>query len=238
MIRERKLSLTKFFLPSILLFGFFLHSCNTKLPDGKRDETVTFFDTPKDDVLPYFRGKDLEPFWKKKEEIPPDARGVDSFSFIDQNDRTVTQDILKKKITVVSFFFAKCHGICPNIIRNLKHVQEKYGTDPGVQILSFSVTPDLDTPAELRKFAGEKGILSEKWTLLTGDREKIFRIGRSTFQADTDAASDKVSEKDFVHSERIYLIDGNLRFRGVYNGNKMDSVETLIQDIKVLEKKG
>lgn len=238
MTLEKKLNLTKTFLLLLFSLGILIQSCETKLPDGKRDPGVTHFDTPRNDALPYFRGKDLEPFWKKKEEIPPDARGVGAFSFIDQNDRTVTQEILKKKITIVSFFFAKCHGICPNIVRNLKHVQDEYGKDSEVQILSFSVTPDLDTPSELRKFAGEKGILPEKWTLLTGEREKIFQIGRNTFQADTDAASDKASEKDFVHSERIYLIDGDLRFRGVYNGNKRDSVETLIQDIKLLEKKG
>lgn len=238
MKQERKPSLIKLLLSGFSFFIFFLQSCETNLSEGNRDASLTHFDTPRDDSLPYYRGKDLEPFWKLNLDSPVDARRVDAFSFIDQNDRRVTQEIFHSKITVVSFFFSKCHGICPNIVRNLRHVQEVYGKDPKIQIVSFSVTPDLDSPEELRKFAGERGILSEKWTLLTGDREKIFHLGRNTFQADTDAASDKLSEKDFVHSERIFLIDSNLRFRGIYNGNRADSVETMIQDIKVLEKKG
>ncbi len=159
---------------------------------------------------------------------------MDSFLFKNQLGKEIDQNHLQNKISIVSFFFARCHGICPNIIRNLKFVQSAYQKDNLVQIVSFSVTPDLDTPEELQKFADQRGIYITKWNLLTGDREKIFQIARNTFQADTNTTN-KNPDKDFVHSEQIFLIDSNLNFRGIYNGNKGESVETLMKDIEILK---
>jgi len=220
----------------IIISIFF--SCNDNQKEGNRDKNLTHFDKPRNDILPYFRGKDFEPYWVENGKVTYESRKVDFFEFINQKDEKFGRDNLKNKVTVISFFFARCHGICPNIVRNIKFVQSEYSNDPNVQIVSFSVTPDLDTPPELRKFAGEKGIIDSKWSLLTGEREKIFELARNTFQADTDAATKKVEDKDFVHSERVYLIDKNLNFRGVYNGNKGASIQTLIDDIKILEKEG
>ncbi len=236
---QPKSSTTKYIFPILFVIFLLFIACNGENKEqGNRDKTVTFFDEPKKEVLPFFRGNDFEPFWPKERSIPYGARKVEYFAFINQNDESFGRDNLKNKIVVVSFFFARCHGICPNIVRNLKFVQSEYGKDTNVQIISFSVTPDLDTPAELRKFAGEKGILDSKWTLITGERDKIFELARNTFQADTDAATKKVEDKDFVHSERVYLIDKNLNFRGIYNGNKIESIQTLIEEIKILEKEG
>jgi protein SCO1 len=233
-----KLIIKDIFHYFIIILLLFSYSCSDTQQEGKRDKSLTFFDKPKNETLPFFRGKDFEPYWTEKGKVSYESKKVDFFEFTNQRDEKFGIENLKNKLTVVSFFFARCHGICPNIVRNIKFVQNEYSNDPNVQIISFSVTPDLDTPSELRKFAGEKGIIDSKWSLLTGEREKIFEIARNTFQADTDAATKKVEEKDFVHSERVFLIDKNLNFRGVYNGNKGDSIQTLIEDIKILEKEG
>ena len=36
-----------------------------------------------------------------------------AFSFLDQRGRTITQDSLRGKIVVVSFFFTSCPTVCP-----------------------------------------------------------------------------------------------------------------------------
>ncbi|TGL92440.1 SCO family protein [Leptospira congkakensis] len=203
--------------------------------DGEKDSKLTFFDTPKKDTLPYFRGRDLESFWMDKNLKPSDARKVDTFTFKNQLDENISESHFKDKVTIVSFFFAKCHGLCPNIIRNLKFVQSEIAKSKDIQIVSYSVTPDLDTPPELKKFAEEKGIHSRYWNLVTGDREEIFKIARNTFQADTNTTN-KNATKDFVHSEQIFLIDKDLYFRGIYNGNRSESIKTMLEDIKILTK--
>ncbi|MCW7494569.1 SCO family protein [Leptospira sp. 2 VSF19] len=201
--------------------------------DGEKDSKLTFFDTPKKDKLPYYRGRDLEAFWVDKNLEPNSVRKVDPFVFQNQLGQNIDESHFKGKITVVSFFFARCHGLCPSIIRNLKFVQSEIAKSKNIQIVSYSVTPDLDTSPELKKFAEEKGIYSKYWNLLTGDREKIFEVARNTFQADTNTTN-KNPTKDFVHSEQIFLIDPNLNFRGVYNGNRSESIKTMLDDIELL----
>ncbi|PJZ81835.1 SCO family protein [Leptospira meyeri] len=201
--------------------------------EGEKDSKLTFFATPKKDTLPYFRGRDLEAFWTDKNQKPSNVRKVDPFSFKNQLNQNFSESDLKGKITVVSFFFAKCHGLCPNIIRNLKFVQSEIAKSKNIQIVSYSVTPDLDTPPELKKFAEEKGIYSNYWNLITGDREEIFKIARNTFQADTNTTNKDVT-RDFVHSEQVFLIDKDLCFRGIYNGNRSESIKTMLADIKIL----
>lgn len=202
--------------------------------EGEKDSKLTFFDTPKKNTLPYFRGKDLEAFWLEEGKLPANARKVDPFLFQNQLNQSVDEYHFKGKITIVSFFFAKCHGLCPNIIRNLKFVQSEITKRKDIQIVSYSVTPDLDTPSELKKFSEEKGIYSQYWNLLTGDREKIFEIARNTFQADTNTTN-KNPTKDFVHSEQIFLVGPDLHFRGIYNGNRSESIKTMLGDIKLLK---
>ncbi|MCZ8155182.1 MAG: SCO family protein [Leptospira sp.] len=219
-------------IASVLVFFIFNRHFKE---DGFRDTSLTFFAKPKNDKLPHFRGKDLEAFWPNDSRDQQDARKVNKFEFKNQMGKQVDQNHFQNKITVVSFFFAKCHGICPNIVRNLKFVQSRYLKDDQVQIVSYSVTPDLDTPEELNKFAEQKGIYHTKWNLLTGDRVRVFELARNTFQADTNTTN-KDPNRDFVHSEQIFLIGPDLNFRGVYNGNKSDSVKTMIEDILILEK--
>ncbi|TGL45549.1 SCO family protein [Leptospira meyeri] len=221
-----------FFLVFICIFSFI--SCGWFYrEDGEKDSKLTFFDTPKKDTLPYFRGSDLESFWTNKNQKPSDARKVDPFTFKNQLNENISESHFKDKVTIVSFFFAKCHGLCPNIIRNLKFVQSEISKFKNIQIVSYSVTPDLDTPTELKKFAEEKGIQSNYWNLITGDREEIFKIARNTFQADTNTTNKDVT-RDFVHSEQVFLIDKDLYFRGIYNGNRSESIKTMLADIKIL----
>ncbi len=198
------------------------------------DESIKNFSKPLDGVLPFFAKKDLEPFWETEEKnILTRAIQIPNFQLTNQENKTFTNDQMRGKLTVVSFFYTLCHGICPNIVEQLKKVQDAYLSDPNIIIVSYSITPDLDKADVLKNYAKEKKIQSAKWNLLTGKREVIYDLARQSFQADTEA-SDKRSEKDFVHSENLYLLDSNLRLRGIYNGIRTNSVQKLLEDIAIL----
>lgn len=198
------------------------------------DESIKNFSKPIDGVLPFFAKKDLEPFWETEEKnILTRAIQIPNFQLTNQESKTFTNDQMRGKLTVVSFFYTLCHGICPNIVEQLKKVQDAYLSDPNIIIVSYSITPDLDKADVLKNYAKEKKIQSAKWNLLTGKREVIYDLARQSFQADTEA-SDKRSEKDFVHSENLYLLDSNLRLRGIYNGIRTNSVQKLLEDIAIL----
>lgn len=195
------------------------------------------FAKPKDS-LPFFMGKDLEPQWTK--EAQKDFRKISDFEMIDQMNQMIKSDSLKNQITIVSFFFTKCAGICPTITNQLRRVQSSIEKEKKIKILSFSATPDLDSPEVLAKYAEERKIDSSKWKLLTGNKDSIYKLARESFNADTITKGEKLkgrTENDFLHSENIYLLDQNLYLRGIYNGKDALSVNDLIEDIKVLKQK-
>lgn len=180
---------------------------------------------------PFFRGANLDPFWSEDAAlVQRDALRVSAFACRDQNDAVVTQAHLNGRITVASFFFTHCSGICPLVTSRLKKVAAVYAAAPEVGLISFSVTPDLDTPDTLFQFARKFNLPDERWRLLTGDRAAIYALARDVFQADT-RTSTAHGPADFLHSENVYLLDHAGRIRGVYNGNSELSVNELIADI-------
>ena len=58
---------------------------------------------------------------------------------------------------------------------NMGLVQKAIKDDSQIQLVSFSVTPKIDSVAQLKRYAIEKGILDSKWNLLTGDK-KMARV--------------------------------------------------------------
>jgi protein SCO1/2 len=46
----------------------------------------------------------------------------------------------------------------------------------------------------------------------------------------------KVTPEDFLHSENVYLIDGEQKLRGVYQGRMASSLEELARDAETLVK--
>lgn len=228
-----KQSLINLVIILVVLSG---HFCKEEKDNSwQYDESVKKFSKPIDGVLPYFAKKDLEPFWEKEEKkISSRAIQIPNFQLTNQENNTFTNENIRGKLTVVSFFYTLCHGICPNIVEQLKKVQDAYSNDPNITIVSYSITPDLDKADVLKNYAKEKKIQSSKWNLLTGKREVIYELARQSFQADTEA-SDKMSEKDFVHSESLYLLDRSLRLRGIYNGIRTIAIQKLMEDISILK---
>ena len=162
-----KQSLINLVIILVVLSG---HFCKEEKDNSwQYDESVKKFSKPIDGVLPYFAKKDLEPFWEKEEKkIWSRAIQIPKFQLTNQENNTFTNENIRGKLTVVSFFYTLCHGICPNIVEQLKKVQDAYSNDPNITIVSYSITPDLDKADVLKNYAKEKKIQSSKWNLLTG----------------------------------------------------------------------
>ena len=83
-------------------------------------------------------------------------------------------DLLQGKTVIINSFFATCQGSCLPITRNLEKVQEALGDRLGkdARIISISVDPTVDTPAELKAF-GKKFHARPGWYFLTGSKENV-----------------------------------------------------------------
>ena len=158
---------------------------------------------------------------------------IADFSLINQNGETITQDDYKDKIYVADFFFTTCQTICPVMTKNMHEVQKAFITDDEVKMLSHTVTPEIDTIAQLKRYAQEKGVNASKWNLVTGDKKQIYELARKSYFAVKDDGDG--GQFDMIHTENFMLIDKERQIRGYYDGTDPKEIERLIEDIKTLK---
>lgn len=154
---------------------------------------------------------------------------IDTFTFINQNGKKITNNDYEGKIYVADFFFTTCQSICPIMTTNMIDIQNAFINNPKVMLLSHTVTPEIDNVSVLKKYALKKGVIDAKWNLVTGEKAKIYAMARKSYLA---VKLGKPNELyDMVHTENFVLIDDQRRVRGFYDGTKKEEVDRLIEDI-------
>ena len=113
-------------------------------------------------------------------------------------------------------------------------LQAKIKEQAQIKLLSFSVTPQIDSVAQLKKYALEKGVMDAYWNLLTGDKKEIYELARKSYLAVKEDGDG--GPFDMIHTENFILVDPDRRIRGFYDGTDSDVMDNLIQDIKILKK--
>jgi protein SCO1/2 len=146
----------------------------------------------------------------------------------------VTNKTFDGKIYVANFFFTSCPGICKNLTNNLKTIQKAFEKDDTVLLLSHSVTPEKDDVKALKVYATNNGVISNKWHLITGNKNDIYNIARQAYFADEDLGK-QLTVNDFLHTENVLLIDKHKRIRGIYKGISSLEMQNLIHDIQLLK---
>ena len=187
--------------------------------------------------LPYYNSPDFDPVFLEditslEKKI---THKIEDFVFTDNNGNSFGSKDLKGKIHVANFIFTSCTHICPKMTTNMVEVEKKFQNNPGVSLVSFTVTPWLDSPEVLNRYKKEFTLNSENWHFLTGDKNKIYSLARKSYFAEEEIGFTKDST-DFLHTEHFLLVDENLRIRGIYNGTLGLEMEQLIKDIYLLKK--
>ena len=158
---------------------------------------------------------------------------IADFSLINQNGETITQENYNDKIYVADFFFTTCQTICPIMTDHMRQIQDELISDSDVLLLSHSVTPEIDSVAQLKRYAIKKGVNDTKWNLVTGDKKQIYELARKSYLAvKTDGDGGPF---DMVHTENFMLIDKKKQIRGFYDGTNAEDIERLIDDIAIVK---
>jgi protein SCO1/2 len=187
--------------------------------------------------LPYYNTPDFTPLFVPEGKKAADLvqHTISAFSFTDQHGSTITSQQVAGKIHVANFIFTSCSSICPVMTKHMQLLQQAFEHDTGVVLLSYSVTPWVDSVNRLKQYANNNGINSPNWHLLTGDKNQIYTLARQSYFAEEDLGFSKDST-DFLHTEHILLVDKTQRIRGIYNGTLQLDMEQLIADIRTLQK--
>lgn len=192
-------------------------------------------------ALPFYADAAFTPHWfESAEDIPEDFHAIPAFSLTNQEGETLTESELDTHVVIANFFFTACPGICPSTMGNMRRVQEAFQGQNDVLLISHSVTPDADDVDALDKFAAETHVIADTWHLVTGERSVIYDLGKNGYFAEEDLGerTENTGESVFLHTEQFFLLDGNRRIRGVYNGMNSTSVLQLIEDVKLLQSTG
>ncbi|MFI5153229.1 MAG: SCO family protein [Chitinophagales bacterium] len=162
---------------------------------------------------------------------------VSNIEFQNQLGNTVSLDELKGKVIVADFFFTHCPGICPTLTRNMKKLQdairfkdERSGVDtPFVQFLSFTVDPDRDSSAALKKYADKYGANPDLWWFLTGPKKKIYDFAISELKLGI--SDGEGVDSNFIHTQKMVLLDKDRVVRGYYDGLDSTQLSKMAADI-------
>jgi len=156
--------------------------------------------------------QDAGPYWKAPE-----------FELTNQDGKAMGLEDMKGKVWLADFIYTTCPGQCPLITAHVARLQGKL--PPAVRIVSFSTDPVTDTPAVLKAY-GEKAGASERWTFLTGPKERMYDLIKNGFKLAIDAPPGA----QIIHSTKLMLVDKTGMVRGFYEGITNDADETIVED--------
>lgn len=154
---------------------------------------------------------------------------IQPFEFVNQDDQPFGLDQLKGKITVVDFFFSRCHGPCPIMSDYMGQLYEMYKDQPEIQFVSISVEPSHDSLEVLKSYAAEYKVTDNRWNFLRGDIDSVSYLCENSFMLAAD-------ELPGAHSIKFVLLDKQARIRGYFNGTEALSIESLKKNINQLAK--
>lgn len=141
------------------------------------------------------------------------------YALVDQAGRPFDPDTLRGKVWVAGFVFTTCPSSCPAVTKAMGELRDRfdrYGVD--VEMVSFTVDPEHDTPAVLAQYMADQALPAERWRFVTGEPKAVIRLVREGFKLGVGnrEADESGVAYDIAHSTKLALVDGNGGVRGLY----------------------
>lgn len=163
---------------------------------------------------------------------------VPDFSLTERSGNNVGLAELRGKIWIADFIYTSCTDTCPLQTAMLAKLQEEYTGKPDIQLVSFTVDPERDTPQALSVYAAKHNADAKRWFFLTGQRDRIIRLIQDGFHLSVAAALPNADESSGMipHSPRFVLVDRDGRIRGYYDSRELAGFVRLKNDLEILLK--
>jgi protein SCO1 len=162
---------------------------------------------------------------------------VNDFKFQNQLGKTVSLSDLPGKVIVADFFFTRCPSICPKLTANIRKLQNALSSkdqfkqlNPAfVQFISFSVDPERDSVPVLKAYGDRMSVNPDMWWLLTGPKKEIYDF--SINELKLGLADGEGVDSNFIHTQKLVLLDKEHVVRGYYNGLDSMDLKKLANDM-------
>lgn len=185
---------------------------------------------------------------------------IQSFSFINQDGKTITEKNVAGDVYVTEYFFITCPGICPRMNTNMRRIFDEFKDEKNFMIISHTCMPEVDSVPRLKKYEQKmlngklikkddgsygfnydstmsSGIKNTCWNFVTGNKAALYNMARHSYMLDDEKidTTQKISDQ-FLHTQLFALVDKQRRLRGIYDGLNETEIQKLMGDIRALLK--
>ncbi len=168
---------------------------------------------------------------RRRAEKLPVISSVPAFEFTNQHGQPFGTQALKGQVWVANFIFTRCPTICPTFTAKMASIQKQ--KPESLQLVSFTVDPEYDTPPVLDAYA-RKYEAGSSWSFLSGSREALTSVVENGMLQPMEEPIDPANLSTLVHGSYFVLVDKQLKVRGLYLFSEPRAVEQVLLDAKAL----
>ncbi|MBU9711489.1 SCO family protein [Evansella tamaricis] len=156
---------------------------------------------------------------------------VENFYAVNQDGEEWSTEQLKGQWWITKTIFTRCPTVCMTMTPNMVHLQDAIvANNLDIQIVSFTVDPEFDTPERLVNYGESYGADFNNWDFLTGyTQEEIEAFALETMKARVM----KIEEQnDIAHPTRFFLVNGDGIIVRMYSGDTDFDLDATIKDLQ------
>lgn len=157
-------------------------------------------------------------------------RALPDFSLVERSGKKITLANLRGKVWVADFIYTHCDDTCPMQTADMAKLQDRWMNQGELELVTFSVDPDRDTPRVLAAYAKRFKADADRWLFLTGSENEITRLVEKGFRLPVVQAPHG-NHGIIVHSARFVLVDRQGQVRGYYDNRDPKAMRRLEADV-------
>ena len=151
-------------------------------------------------------------------------------TWTDQDGRTSRLARFQGKPLVLAMIYTSCKDACPMLVLDMQKIESALPEQARekVQFALFSFDPDQDRPAQLKRYASDRGLDARHWTLLTGSADAVRMLA-----AALGVRYHKQPNGDFSHSSVLTVLDpeGEIRYQEAGTGHRQAEIVAVINGL-------
>ncbi|MFN0064170.1 MAG: SCO family protein [Myxococcaceae bacterium] len=170
----------------------------------------------------------------KQAELPEFGQAP-AFIGINQDGNLFAPQHLRGQVWVAGFIFTRCPTICPRVTAEMSRwARDTAGDSPPPALVSISVDPEHDGPAQMKAFGERFGADFRRWHFVTGNSTALRRAVVEGFKIAVDSSRASGNPEQLLHGTHLVLVDRRGTIRGYYPSNESAALEQLRKDARAL----
>jgi protein SCO1/2 len=165
---------------------------------------------------------------------PPPLLELPAYKLTDHRGQAFGAAELRGKVYIADFVFTSCPTVCPRLTERMREIQKRTD-DLGerLQLVTFSVDPENDTPEVLAAYAKKNEASPSRWTFLTGPLGEVETVVLRGFKIAMGKTQTQAGILEIFHGERLVLVDREGKIRRFYEASDQ-GIEEIIRDARLL----